>query len=79
VLHAGERILLQDAVFVPYANIIFDHDRPKALETVRGFLQDVGIETCGRYGEWAYFWTDDSFKSGEAAAERALARAESRP
>ena len=39
---------------------------------MRGYLEDAGIRTCGRYGEWAYFWTDDSFKSGEAAAERAL-------
>jgi hypothetical protein len=63
---------LKDAVYIPYANIIFDHPRVEALATVRGFLEDSGIRTCGRYGEWAYFWTDDSFKSGEAAAERAL-------
>ena len=74
VLREGERILFKDAVYVPYANIIFDHDRSAALATVRGFLTEAGIETCGRYGEWGYFWTDDSFKSGEAAAERALER-----
>jgi hypothetical protein len=32
----------------------------------------VGIEYCGRYGEWAYIWTDESFRSGERAADRAL-------
>ena len=68
----GRRILLKDAVFIPYANIIFDHPRAEALATVHGYLEDIGIRTCGRYGEWAYLWTDDSFKSGEAAAERAL-------
>jgi hypothetical protein len=31
------------------------------------------VHSCGRYGAWGYYWTDDSFKSGEAAAERALA------
>jgi len=74
VLREDERILVKDAVFVPYANIIFDHPRAEALATVHGYLADVGIEPCGRYGEWAYFWTDDSWKSGERAAERALAR-----
>ena len=29
---------------------------------------------CGRYGDWDYMWTDDSFKSGEEAAQRALDR-----
>ncbi len=72
VLHHDDRIVMKDAVFVPYANIIFDHDRAEALATVRGFLDDVGVRTCGRYGEWAYYWTDDSFKSGERAAEQAL-------
>jgi protoporphyrinogen oxidase len=73
VLREDDEILMKDAVFIPYANIIFDHPRAEALGAVRGYLEDAGIRTCGRYGEWAYFWTDDSFKSGEAAAERALA------
>jgi protoporphyrinogen oxidase len=72
VLREDDEILLKDAVFVPYANIIFDHPRAEALAAVHGFLDDAGIRPCGRYGEWAYYWTDDSFKSGERAAERAL-------
>lgn len=74
VLREDDDILLRDAVFIPYANIIFDHPRVKALEIVHGYLDEIGIQYCGRYGEWAYFWTDDSFRSGEAAAERALNR-----
>jgi hypothetical protein len=38
-------------------------------------LNDVGIAYCGRYGDWGYMWTDESFISGEGAAERALSRA----
>ena len=41
---------------------------------LHGYLNDVGVDHCGRYGDWAYLWTDDSFKSGERAAESALAR-----
>jgi hypothetical protein len=40
---------------------------------VHGYLDAVGIAYCGRYGEWSYLWTDESFKSGEMAAGRALA------
>ncbi|MEI9953248.1 MAG: hypothetical protein WDO74_30790 [Pseudomonadota bacterium] len=65
----------KNAAFAEYANIIFDHDRPKALATVHGYLDEIGCQTtAGRYGDWAYLWTDDSFKSGERAAESALAR-----
>jgi hypothetical protein len=59
---------------IDYANVIFDLDRADALEVVHGFLRDVGVEFCGRYGDWAYIWTDESFISGELAAERALRR-----
>jgi protoporphyrinogen oxidase len=72
VLREDDELLVKDAVFVPYANIIFDHPRAEALAAVHGFLDDAAIRPCGRYGEWAYFWTDDSYKSGERAAERAV-------
>ena len=55
-----------------YANIIFDLERDAALETVHGYLDDIGIAYCGRYGDWGYMWTDESFISGERAAERVL-------
>jgi hypothetical protein len=29
---------------------------------------------CGRYGDWGYMWTDESYISGERAAEAALSR-----
>ena len=72
ILREDDEILFTDTKLVEYANIIFDHDRPEALRVVHGYLDDVGIRHCGRYGDWAYFWTDDSFKSGEGAAARAL-------
>ena len=57
---------------VPYANVIFDLERAAAVETVHGYLDDVGVAYCGRYGDWGYMWTDESFISGERAAETAL-------
>ena len=74
LLKESDRILHKDAAFAEYANIIFDHDRPQALATVHGYLDEIGVGYCGRYGDWAYLWTDDSFKSGERAAETTLKR-----
>ncbi|MEM6793316.1 MAG: FAD-dependent oxidoreductase, partial [Acidobacteriota bacterium] len=74
VLREDDRLLHRSASLVPFANIIFDHGRPAALETVLGYLEEVGIESCGRYGRWGYHWTDESFQSGEIAAQNLLDR-----
>lgn len=72
LLRERDHLLFSRAMLVPYANVIFDLDRAAALKTVHGYLDDLGIAYCGRYGDWGYMWTDESFKSGESAAERAL-------
>jgi len=74
ILREGDTILLSKATLLPYANIIFDLERSAALKTVHGYLDDIGIAYCGRYGDWGYLWTDESFKSGEFAADKALSR-----
>lgn len=72
ILRESDEILFTNAMHIPYANIIFDLDRAKAVETVHGYLRDVGIHPCGRYGDWGYLWTDEAFVSGEDAAERVI-------
>jgi protoporphyrinogen oxidase len=67
-----DRILSRKAMLLTYANVIFDLERAEALKTVHGYLDDLGIGYCGRYGDWGYMWTDESFISGERAAERVL-------
>jgi len=68
-----DQVVFRNARLLKYANIIFDLERAGALKTVHGYLDDLGIAYCGRYGDWGYMWTDESFKSGEQAAERAVA------
>lgn len=71
-IRENDRILFKQAMLLHYANIIFDLDRAAALKIVHGYLDDLGIAYCGRYGDWGYLWTDESFKSGESAAQRVL-------
>ena len=73
LIQEDDKVVFSTARLLKYANIIFDLDRAAALKTVHGYLDDLGIAYCGRYGDWGYMWTDESFKSGEQAAERALA------
>jgi protoporphyrinogen oxidase len=72
LLREDDKILSTGSRVLKYANIIFDLDRASALATVHGYLDEVGIAYCGRYGDWGYMWTDESFKSGEGAADRSL-------
>lgn len=74
VLRESDRILFSHAMHIPYANIIFDLDSTAATAAVHGYLDDVGIGYCGRYGDWAYSWTDQSFISGENAMHKLLAK-----
>ena len=74
ILREDDAILVRQAMHVRYANVIFDHDRAPSVALCHAYLDDVGIEYAGRYGEWGYLWTDESFVSGERAAERALGR-----
>jgi protoporphyrinogen oxidase len=78
LLREDDHVVFTNATLAPYANVIFDHDRPAALATVRGYLDEIQIQSCGRYGEWGYLWTDESFMSGEHAAEHVLDRMGSR-
>ncbi len=68
----SDLILFKHAKMIPYANIIFDLDRKKSLEIVHKYLDEIGVFYCGRYGDWGYHWTDQSFVSGEKAAEKVL-------
>ena len=73
-LRDEDKIVSRHARLVRYANVIFDLDRAAAVATVHGYLDDIGIAYCGRYGDWGYMWTDESFISGERAADYALSR-----
>jgi protoporphyrinogen oxidase len=73
LLREDDEIMHRSAFLIAYANVIFDLDRAGALAVVHGYLDELGIAYCGRYGDWGYLWTDESFLSGERAAERTLA------
>jgi protoporphyrinogen oxidase len=72
LLRDDDRIVVKHAMTVRYANVIFDLDRAGALAIVHGYLDELGIRYGGRYGEWGYQWTDESFLSGQKAAQAVL-------
>lgn len=69
-----DNVVFKGVMTCSYGQVIFDLERAAALSIVHGYLNDVGIAYCGRYGDWEYTWTDQAFKSGEIAAQKAFKR-----
>ncbi|WP_296876984.1 NAD(P)-binding protein [Thomasclavelia sp.] len=57
-------LIIKDIRFEKYANIIFDHNIYSCRDKIRNYLSKENIITIGRFGEWKYFWSDQSFLSG---------------
>ena len=74
ILKKEDEILVSHQHNVKYANVIFDINRTRNLKVVTGYLDEIGIERCGRYGDWEYHWTDDSIVSGWDAVDRLYAK-----
>jgi len=68
IIKPSDKIIFKNIIHTDYANIIFDHDTEYSVNLIHGYLDDLKINYCGRYGNWAYIWTDESFISGENAA-----------
>ena len=63
-------IILKDHRRVPFGNVIFDHQHKESTATIQEYLDSIGILYAGRFGEWAYFWSDQSLLSGMRAADK---------
>jgi protoporphyrinogen oxidase len=72
ILNDSDEIIFKEARISKYANVIFDLERIPNLLIVHNYLDQIGIKYCGRYGEWGYHWTDESFISGENAARKVI-------
>ncbi|MCA9691691.1 MAG: FAD-dependent oxidoreductase [Myxococcales bacterium] len=57
---------------IEYAYVVFDDAHAAATATLLGWLEGVGVRSCGRYGAWIYNSMEDSMLQGQAAARWAL-------
>lgn len=73
VLASPAEVLWARARTVPYANVVYDHARQRALDAILPWVESLGILLAGRFGEWGYLWSDDAVRSGWRAAEQVLA------
>lgn len=57
-------IVFMDHRFLPYGNVIFDADMEANRKVVLDWARQAGVMSCGRFGEWDYLWSNQSFLSG---------------
>ena len=55
---------LLDRRTLPFANVIFDIGMEERRQQIRDFLGKYDVQSVGRYGEWDYLWSNQSFMSG---------------
>lgn len=67
-LFENEDLIVKDIRTENYANVIFDHHIYKNRKIVLDFLVENNIISVGRFGEWDYFWSDQSLLSGRNGA-----------
>lgn len=68
---ADDAILAANQVDMPYAYVVYDHDRAAHVETIRNWVARSNIILAGRYSEWEYYNSDHAFVAGKKAAAQA--------
>ncbi|MBW4021749.1 MAG: NAD(P)-binding protein [Proteobacteria bacterium] len=69
-LAARDDVIFTHHKYLPFGNVVFDLGMEARRDRVRGWVEAQGIGLAGRFGEWAYLWSNQSFMSGRSAVER---------
>jgi protoporphyrinogen oxidase len=78
VLECNDQIMFGDVTDIKYGYVIFDNERKPATKCIHDYLKQHEVYPAGRYGEWAYLWSDEAILSGRKAA-RQVQKAAQRP
>jgi UDP-galactopyranose mutase len=69
IIREDDPIWAANQVDMPYAYVVYDHNRKQNVDTIREWLHDHDIILSGRYSEWEYYNSDHAFTAGKAAAD----------
>lgn len=68
-LATRDEIVLLHHKKLPFGNVVFDTGMEERRDLVLAWVRAQGILLAGRFGEWDYLWSNQSFMSGRAAAD----------
>ncbi|HYD47873.1 MAG TPA: FAD-dependent oxidoreductase [Terriglobales bacterium] len=70
---ADDRVLVANQVDLPYAYVVYDHQRAENVAVIREWLARQDVLLAGRYSEWEYYNSDHAFIAGRNAADKVRA------
>ena len=56
--------------FLKYANVICDKNYSRNRNLILDYFKKYEVDFVGRFGRWAYLWSDDCFLLGKLTAEK---------
>ncbi len=74
IIEPDDDVDVVSAQAIAPAYVVYDLDHRINVHRIRSWLEEQGIWTAGRFGEWGYLNMDHSMRSGRRAAEAVLAR-----
>ncbi len=70
VIAKDDKITLAACQDVKHAQVLYHRQHTESRRAILDYLEKHDIYCIGRYGEWAYLWSDQSILSGKRLAER---------
>jgi len=70
MIHRVEDVLFARANEIPHAYVLYDENYGPAKAEIVRFLDAIGIQTAGRYGQWEYSSMEDAILAGRACAQK---------
>ena len=74
LIQDSDDVVTTQILDLPFAYVIFDHERKSRIQEIRTCMENAGIFTAGRFGSWEYSSMEDAFMDGWGAAEKAFER-----
>ncbi len=72
LLKDDDEIVYLDTYDIKYGYVIYDKNRRPAIKEVHEFVKKYDIIPTGRYGLWAYLWSDEAMMSGKLSSEKLI-------
>lgn len=67
IIRADDTLLTASELDMPYAYVVYDHQRQANVTLIRQWLLTQDIRLAGRYSEWEYYNSDHAFIAGKRA------------
>lgn len=70
LIKSEDEVIFMHHKQLPWGNVVFYLGMEERRDFVLKWLEQVGIVAAGRFGEWAYQWSNQAFMSGLKAAKQ---------